>query len=94
MSSFWTLAYKAFKTVSTLEDQAAKSIEKYKKDFQEWLTRTTLNVLSFFLSMVFVIIGLFFIAIDYGHLPRGLVFVCGGLLGFLVLRLITPAAKS
>jgi len=94
MSNVWMLAHKALRTVFSIEDQAAKSLEKYKREFQHWLTQTTLNVLSFFMSMVCVVIGLFFIAIDYGHVPRGIVFICGGLLGFLVLRLLTPVAKT
>jgi len=94
MSNVWMLAHRALKTIFSIEDQAAKSLEKYKKEFQNWLTKTTLNVLSFFMSMVLVVIGLLFIAIDYGHVPRGVVFICGGLLGFLVLRLLTPVTKS
>jgi hypothetical protein len=93
MSNVWMLAHKALKTVFSIEDQATKSLEKYKKDFQQWLTHTTLMVLSLFLSLAFLSLGLCYIAIDVGHISRGVVFVCGGLLGFLILRLLTPVTK-
>jgi hypothetical protein len=87
------MGFKALKNILRLGERAEHSLEKYKKEFQRWLTRTTLSVLSFFMCMVFLALGLFFIAMDYGHLPRGIVFLGGGLLGFLILRLLTPAAK-
>ena len=93
MGSVWMMAHKALKTVFSIEDQAAKSLEKYKKDFQQWLTQTTLKVLSLFLSLAFLSLGLCYLAIDIGHVSRGVVFTCGGLLGFLVLRLLTPVTK-
>jgi len=92
-NQLWGMGFKTLKNIVHLGERAEHSLEKYKKEFQQWLTRTTLSVLSFFMCMVFLALGLFFIAMDYGHLPRGIVFMGGGLLGFCVLRLLTPAAK-
>ena len=90
----WQTGFHALKNLAVLEEQAEQKLEKYKVEFQRWLGRTALRVLSLFMSLVFLVLGLIFIAIDYGHVPRGIVFVCGGLLGFLVLRLTVPNRES
>lgn len=92
-NQLWGMGFKTLQNVLRLEERAEQTLEKYKTEFQRWLAQTTLAVLSFFMSMVFVVLGVFFTAIDYGHIPRGMVFICGGLLGFLVLRLLKPVSK-
>lgn len=93
MGNLWVLAIEALTDIVSFEERAGKSIEKYKCAFQKQLMKLSLMGLSTLMSLAFLIIGLFFIAVDYGHVPRGVVFICGGLLGFLVLRLLARSMK-
>lgn len=93
MGNLWSMAVGTLKSIVSFEDRVKKQLEIYKSAFQKWLMRSALMVLSIFMSLVFLILGVFFVAIDYGGVPRGVVFICGGLLGFLVLRLLTPVTK-
>ncbi len=68
-------------------------MERYRDSLQNWMVKTVVLGLSIFMSLAFLILGLFFIAIDYGGIPRGVVFIGGGLLGLLVLRLAVPSTK-
>jgi hypothetical protein len=81
------------KNIRSIQNLAKKSLEKHKRIFQEWLVKVAVMAFSVFMCLTFLILGLFFIAIDYGGIPRGIVFVCGGLLGLLVLRLMIPSTK-
>jgi hypothetical protein len=93
LSTLWNLALGALKNLGFLENLVEKSLKKYKGDLQGWAVKTVVLGLSIFTSLAFLILGLFFMAIDFGGIPRGVVFVCGGLLGLLVLRLMLPAEK-
>jgi len=90
IGGLWKAAHRSLRTLLAIEDQAEKNLEGYKKSFQNWLLWTSFHVLSLFMSMMFLILGLFFIAVDYGHIPRGFVLIGGGLLGFLILRFSKP----
>lgn len=87
------LAFLVFKGIGAFEGRVEKSLEKYKKAFQSWIVKAVVTGLSIFISLVFLVLGLFFIAMDYGGVPRGVVFTCGGLLGLLILRLMVPPTK-
>jgi hypothetical protein len=93
LSGFWESALGALKSVGSLRARAEKSFEKYKNTFERWIVRTAVMGLSVFMSLAFLVLGLFFIAIDYGGIPRGVVFTCGGLLGLLVLRLMSSSKE-
>jgi hypothetical protein len=93
LSGFWESARVALKSVGSIQDRLEKSLGKYKNAFERWLVKTAVMGLSVFMCLAFLILGLFFIAIDYGGIPRGVVFVGGGLLGLVVLRLMAPPAK-
>jgi hypothetical protein len=86
-------ALRAFKSLKFIEGQAEKSLEKHKRAFQGWVVKVAVMGLSVFMSLAFLVLGLFFIAMDYGGIPRGIVFAGGGLLGLLILRLMVPSAK-
>jgi hypothetical protein len=92
-SRLWEMALAALKGVGSIESRVEKSLEKYKKMFEGWVVKTVVMGLSIFMSLVFLILGLFFVVIDYGGVPRGIVFIGGGLLGLLVLRLMVPSTK-
>jgi hypothetical protein len=87
------LILKAYKGLQAIEDRVEKSLGKHKRSFQGWIMKTAVLGLSVFMSLACLVLGLFFIAIDYGGIPRGIVFICGGLLGLLVLRLMVPSTK-
>lgn len=82
--SLWETALRALKSIGSLEARAERSFGKYRKALQRWLVKIVVTGLSLFMSLAFLVLGLFFIAIDYGAIPRGVVFTCGGLLGLLV----------
>jgi hypothetical protein len=83
--NLWELALGTIKNFGSLESRAEKSLGRHKRVFQRWVMKITVMGLSIFMSLAFLVIGLFFIAMDYGGIPRGVVFTCGGLLGLLVL---------
>jgi hypothetical protein len=85
LGGLWDFVLGAFKALGAIENRLEKSLEKHKKAFQGWLVKVIVTGLSVFMSLAFLILGLFFIAIDYGEIPRGVVFNCGGLFGLLVL---------
>ena len=93
LSNLWASALGAIKSAGAIQDRVDKSLEKYKRGFQKSMVEVAVMGLSIFMCVAFLVLGLFFIAIDYGGIPRGVVFACGGLLGFLVLRLMVPAEK-
>ena len=93
LGGLWESALGALKSAGAIQDRMDKSLEKYKRSFQKSMVEVAVMGLSIFMCVAFLVLGLFFIAIDYGGIPRGVVFACGGLLGFLVLRLMVPAAK-
>lgn len=80
--------------LTALEERVGKSLEAFKKGLRSWLVGTAVLGLSVFASLIFLILGLFFLAIDQGGVPRGVVFTCGGLIGLLVLRIVFPATKE
>ena len=94
ISSLWMVAHKSLRALLAIEDHAEKTLEEYKKTFHSWLMQTTFRVLSLFMSMMFLILGVFCVAVDYGHIPRGFVLIGGGLLGFLIVRLLTPSRNK
>ncbi|MGH7738860.1 MAG: hypothetical protein ACREL1_01820 [bacterium] len=54
---------------------------------EKWERRLLALVLAFFClgtGFLFLVLGLFFLLVDYGGLPRGLVFSAGGFLILLV----------
>src|SRR5579859_1687285 len=87
-SNLWDAVFGGLKGVGFIKARAKKSLEKYKRGLQGWLVKTAVMGLSVFLSLGFLILGLSYMAIDYGGIPRGFVFVCGGFLGLLVLGLV------
>lgn len=89
----WELILWTLKNIGSLEDRAKRSFEKHKTAFQNWMLKTIVLGLSIFMSLAFLVLGLSFIAIDYGGIPRGIVFTCGGLSGLLVLKLMVPSTK-
>jgi hypothetical protein len=93
LSHLWGSALGALKNAGAIQDRVDRSLEKYKRSFQKSMVEVAVMGLSIFMCVAFLVLGLFFIVIDYGGIPRGIVFVCGGLLGFLVLRLMASAAK-
>ena len=93
LNRLWAMALVALKGVGSIEGRVEKSLEKYKKPFEGWVVKTVVMGLSIFMSLAFLILGLFFVVIDYGGVPRGVVFIGGGLLGLLVLRLMIPSTK-
>jgi hypothetical protein len=93
LSHLWASTLDALKSVGVIQDRVDRSLEKYKRSFQKSMVEVAVMGLSIFMCVAFLVLGLFFIVIDYGGIPRGIVFVGGGLVGFLVLRLMVPAAK-
>jgi hypothetical protein len=93
LGGFWESARGALKSVGSIQESVEKSLGKYKNALERWLVKTAVMGLSVFMCLAFLILGVFFIAIDYGGVPRGIVFVGGGLLGLVVLRLMAPPAK-
>ena len=93
LNQIWQVGSNAVKNILNFEDRTAQTLEKLKKTIQEWIVQSALKALSLFASLLFLILGVFFLAIDFGHIPRGIVFIGGGLLGFLILRFFTPATK-
>jgi len=79
------LALGALKNIASIEQRAEKAFKNQKIKLQHWLVKTVVLALSIFMSLVFFVLGLFFMAMDYGGLSRGVVFVSGGLLGLLFL---------
>ncbi len=92
-SRLWAVGVGALKGVVSIEDQVEKSLQKHKRPFEGWVVKTVVMGLSIFMSLAFLILGVFFVAIDYGGVPRGVVFIFGGLLGLLVLKLMVPSTK-
>jgi hypothetical protein len=93
LNGFWESAIGALKSLGSIQTRAEKSLEKYRNALQRWFIKTAVLGLSVFMSLAFLILGLFFVAIDYGGVPRGIVFIGGGLLGMVVLWLTVPSAK-
>ncbi len=93
LGHLWDLALWVLKSISPIASRAEKSLEKYKSASQKWVVKVVVRGFLNLLSLAFLILGLFFIAIDYGGIPRGIVFACGGLLGLLILRLMVPSTN-
>jgi len=83
----WELAVSAFRNFGSIEDRVEKTLKKHKGAFQWWMVKTFVMGLSVFMSLSLLTLGLLFIAMDYGGIPRGVVFTCGGLLGLLIFGL-------
>lgn len=93
LGQVWDLALWAVKSISPIASRAEKALEKYKSASQKWVFKVVFRGFLNLLSLTFLILGLFFIAIDYGGIPRGIVFACGGILGLLILRLMVPSTN-
>ncbi len=87
------MAFLALKNIGSIEDRAERSLEKHKGEFQRWVVKLAVVVFSISMSLTCVTLGLFFVAMDDCGIPRGVVFIGGGLLGLLVLRLLIPSTK-
>ena len=83
----WNFILGALKAVGSIEARMEKSLERHKQAVQRWLVKVIVMGLSVFMSLAFLVLGVFFVAIDYGGIPRGIVFICGGLLGLVILGL-------
>ena len=63
---------------------------------ESFIRRTVYFILAAvtaFIGMLFMILGLFFLIIDYAQVSRGVVFSVGGLVVFLVAVIFMQAAK-
>ncbi len=87
------MALLAFKNIGSIEDRAERSLKKHKREFERWVVKLAVLVLSISISLACLTLGLFFIAMDDCGIPRGVVFIGCGLLGLLVLRLLLPSTK-
>jgi|GEM_PF-3041321 len=81
----WALGF--FKSLLSLERRLKITTEKHKTALRWWLIKTVVLSLSLFMSLASLILGLLFLAMDYGGVPRGAVFTGGGMCGLLFLGL-------
>lgn len=84
-SVLWDWAQGIFKSLGSMEARLKRTMDKNKSALQWWLIKTVVMSLSVFMSLGFLILGLLFLAMDYGGVPRGVVFTSGGLAGLLFL---------
>jgi hypothetical protein len=89
----WDTVLGILRAAGAVEDRARKSLDRHKKVFQAWMVRTAVTGLSIFMCLAFLVLGVFFVAIDYGGVPRGVVFICGGLLGLLLIKLLVRSPE-
>jgi hypothetical protein len=91
---FWGSVLGFLQDIGSLEERAGRSLERFKRGLRNWLVGTAVLGLSAFASLVFLVLGMFFLAIDQIGMPRGVVFICGGLLGLLILKAVFPSTKE
>lgn len=66
----------------------------YAKAVEKRLIFLTLGAFTLFTSALFLVLGVVFILIDYCSVPRGVVFLCGGLLGMIVFMFFAQMIKN
>lgn len=93
MKNFWKLGLQAVQRLGFIESIAEKSFVKFNKKFKIWILKVSVLILSVFMSIALLVLGLLFIVIDQGGIPRGVVFACGGLLGLMVLMFVFLKTK-
>jgi hypothetical protein len=71
--------------VDQLQDDLEKRLDHYAKAIEKRLIVLMLRGCAFFMSFAYFGIGLLFVLVDYGGVPRGIACFCCGLLSLVIL---------
>lgn len=90
----------AVSTAAEVMETVVLFFREIKKNLQsqvDWLLRRAEYIFVVYLwvstGMLFLILGVFYLLIDYGHFSRGIVFSIGGCLVLLISIIFLQAAK-
>jgi hypothetical protein len=93
LSSLLKAAAEAVGTISLFFNELKRTLQSQ----ADWLLRRAEYVFVVYLwistGVLFLILGVFYLMIDWGHFPRGMVFSVGGLLILLISIILLQAAK-
>jgi hypothetical protein len=89
LKTLWHMASTLIGGVKPIVDQLQEDLEKrlddYAKVIEKRLMVLTLRSCAIFMSFAYFGLGLLFVLIDYGGVPRGIACFCCGLLSLVIL---------